>query len=35
MYKRKTKDVYIILGSYLGMPEEILIPQIPSKRLGI
>lgn len=22
MYKRKTKDVYIILGSYLGMPEE-------------
>lgn len=22
MYKRKTKDVYIIRGKYLGMPEE-------------
>lgn len=22
MYKRKTKDVYIIRGSYLGMPKE-------------
>lgn len=22
MYKRKTKDVYIIRGRYLGMPEE-------------
>lgn len=35
MYKRKTKDVYIIRGRYLGMPGKILIPQIRLKRLGI
>lgn len=35
MYKRKTKDVYIIRGRYLGMPEEDIEPQIRSKRLGI
>lgn len=35
MYKRKTKNVFIIRGRHLGMPKEDIDTAIRSKRLGI